>query len=98
MLCAQWTYHVLPARLLVRFLLYHMFLARILVCSRLRFTCLLTLPFWTVDSSMLTILSYTYLLRTFVLVCRVSLHSLYIWLEMGIRPSSSIYFATTLQV
>ena len=36
-----------------------------------------------------------YLLRLFVLV---SLSLIYIRLEMGIRPSSSIYFATTLQV
>ena len=33
---------------------------RVLVCSRSRFTCFFTLPFWTVDSSMLTILSYAY--------------------------------------
>ena len=36
-----------------------------------------------------------YFLRIFVLVSR---SPLYIWLEMGIRPSSSIYFATTLKV
>ena len=36
-----------------------------------------------------------YLLRLFVLVSR---SLVYIWLEMGIRPSSSIYFATTLKV
>ena len=43
------THHVLPARLLV--------------CLLSRFTCFFTLPIWIVDSSMLTILSYTYLLR-----------------------------------
>ena len=42
------TYHVLPVRLPV--------------CFPSRFMCLFTLPFWTVDSSMLTILFYAYLL------------------------------------
>ena len=37
-------------------------------------------------------------LGLFVLVFCVSRSSLYIRLEMGIRPSSSIYFATTLKV
>ena len=37
MLCAQWTYHVTPAHLLVRFPLYHMFPARVLVCPQSRF-------------------------------------------------------------
>ena len=59
-LCTQWTYHVTPARLLVRFLLCHMFPARVLVCPQSRFTCIFTLLFWAVDSSMLTILSYAY--------------------------------------
>ena len=39
-LCAQWTYHVTLARLLVHFPLCHVFLARVLVCPRSRFTCL----------------------------------------------------------
>ena len=45
MLCAQWTYHVTLARLLVRFLLYHMFPARVLVCPRSHFhmTCHFTI-------------------------------------------------------
>ena len=48
------TYHVLPVRLLV--------------CSCFLFTCLFTLLLWTVDSSVLTILSYAYPFR---LVCRL---------------------------
>ena len=48
------TYHVLPVRLPV--------------CFPSRFTCLFTLPFWTVNSSMLIILFYAYLLQ---LICRL---------------------------
>ena len=54
--------------------------------------------FWLVNSSVESLfpdLWLVYLLRLFVLV---SLSLVYIRLEMGICPSSSIYFATTLQV
>ena len=40
----------------------------LLVCFLSRFTCFLTLPLWTVDSSMLTISHYAFPFR---LVCRV---------------------------
>ena len=87
-LCAQRTYphphHVLPVCLLVCFLSH--------------FTCLFTLLLWIVDLSVESLfpnLWLLYLLRLFVLV-PTSL--VYIWLGMRTRSSSSIYFATTLQV
>ena len=42
---------------------YHMPPARVLVRFPFHFTCLSTLPIWTVNSSMLTILSYAYSFR-----------------------------------
>ena len=60
MLCTQWTYlhHVRTHSCT-----YHMLPVRLLVCSLFLFTCLSTLPLWIVDSSMLTVSRYAYLLR-----------------------------------
>ena len=65
MLCTQWMYpcHVFRLAYLYVFLPVSHVSDRVLVCSRSRFTCLFTLPFWTHDSSVLTVLSYAYLFR-----------------------------------
>ena len=107
-LCAQWTYphHVQPVHVPI-------------TCYQFTYLYVpfsfshvsLTLLLWTIDLSMLTFLSYAFLLRLvdslfldydssyfLCLFVLVSLSPLYIWLGMRTRSSSSIYFATTLQV
>ena len=59
-LCAQWTYNVTLAHLLVCFPLCHMFSTCVLVYPWSCFTCPFTLPFWTVNSSVLMFLAYAY--------------------------------------
>ena len=60
-LCTQWTYHVTPARLLVRFP-FHITCYQLgyLYVSLSCFTCFHMLPFWIDDWSTLIHLSYAY--------------------------------------
>ena len=118
MLCAQWTYHVTPARLLVRFLSISHVTGSGTCVSLLRFRVFLTLPIWTYDMSLSSYASpftvrqlvisglmtssdsfvYLWLVCLLCMFVLVSRRPLYIWLGMGTRSPSSIYFATTLKV
>ena len=58
-LCAQQMY---PHHVRTHSRTYHVLPVRLLVCSLFLFMCLSTLPLWIVDSSMLTVSRYAYLL------------------------------------